>query len=148
MKSRNMNAPEQVPNPSALWCPNCRCHTESVERECYVSDSQGGSGNTYVDSCVSCKAVGGIPAQQYKSLIRATTIIALCVMAFAAIMVSCFPKSESTSTWNAITTFCLNTLGVASVLSPGFLFAWVVTCGATFLRYRKWRKWARKQAPS
>ena len=146
METKDMNTPEQEPNPNAFWCPKCCGHTDSAERETYVGDSQGGSGKTYVDSCVSCDAVGGIPAKQYKSIIWGTTIIVLCVTTFAAIMVTCFPEKESTSTWNAIITFCVNTLSLTLFLSPGILFAWVVTCGSTFLRYRKWRKWVKEHS--
>ena len=144
MENKDRGAPEQEPNPNAFWCPKCCGHTDSVERETYVGDSQGGSGKTYVDSCVFCNTVGGIPAKQYKSIIWGTTIIILCVTIFLAIMVIAFPWKESASTWNAVKTFCENIFCITSMFSPGILFAWVLICGPTFLRYRKWRKWVKE----
>ena len=149
METKDMNTPEQEPNPNAFWCPKCCGHTDSAERETYVGGggSQGGSGYLkVVDTCVSCDAVGGIPAKQYKSIIWGTTKIVLFATILAAIMATNFPEKESTSTWNAIITFCVNTLSLTLFLSPGILFAWVVTCGSTFLRYRKWRKWVKEHS--
>ena len=137
METKDMNTPEQEPNPNAFWCPKCCGHTDSAERETYVGDSQGGSGKTYVDSCVSCDAVGGIPAKQYGGIIRDTRKIVLFATTSAAILACCI---------GTFADIISSTLWLTLFFSPFMLFIWVVTCGATFLRYRKWRKWVKEHS--
>ena len=139
MENKDMVVLGQKPNPNAFWCPKCCGHTDSAERETYVGGggSQGGSGYLkVVDTCVSCEAVGGIPAKQYESIIRDTTKIVLFATTSAAILACCI---------GTFADIISSTLWLTLFFSPFMLFAWVVTCGSTFLRYRKWRTWVGKQ---
>ena len=141
--------PRQVRTPTAFWCPSCCCHTESEKRAVeYFNRVYSAWDTVYVDSCVSCDAMGYIPAKEYESLIRGSRIIALCVITLITspgIAATYFSATESASAWDAITTFCLKGIWVLCVSSAMFLIIGGTFYGSTFLRYRKWRNWAREQ---